>query len=115
MAWLDDCNKEQDKKIQATGVSAGWWINLRDCYGDVWQQVEHVWTIGQTKNNALMAYKLYLNNQGESYTEYTFFYNIRKVSEFLPNDASSVSCVEGIFNSRKNNLGEIPKKYFKPD
>jgi hypothetical protein len=82
-SFWDREHREQSDKIHKQGVKAGGWVNLADEYGDVWHKVTTVWT-GTGKSRACSIWD-------REYREtYMFFWQIRKFSKTLPDDARIV-------------------------
>jgi hypothetical protein len=92
--FLTKRRKEKDLEIRDMNIKSGQWVNLNDEFGDVWHEVKEVITPDDYYGSVVLYIKGEMPNDVS--TNLIKFYNIRKVSDTLPNDARIAFSSSGI-------------------
>lgn len=109
--FLESIYKERDKQVRELNIQGDQWVNLDDEFGDVWHQIESVYTPSDWYGS--VYYYQQVDSKGKDVKRVsTYFHNIRKVAPVLPKDARCVYCKEGAFSERRNNLKDVPSHYY---
>lgn len=83
--FLTKRRKEEDLEIREMNIKSGQWVNLNDEFGDVWYEVKEVITPDDYYGNVVLYVKS--ESSSDMLTNLIKFFNIRKVSDTLPNNA----------------------------
>ena len=88
MDWLEnEHNKDAERFLDQ--IKIGYWVNMRSCYGDVWQKVLSVHECKENPIRSFLTIARKTEKRGVNVIipEMETFYSIRHVSETLPNEA----------------------------
>lgn len=78
MGWLEDRHAERTSEVHAMNPQVGQFVNLMDCFGDIWSEILHVFPPRDDGMGGSIV--VARHRDGRKDTEYTFYHNVRKIA-----------------------------------